>query len=227
MKVPESLKGINFEITRKKIKNIILKIESSEKIKISLPLRATIASLEGVIERKEEWILEVVEKLRNKKVKEISYNTGDKIKLVDKIYLLDVKESILERIYEERDTLYLETTHINNEEYKKQMVNYWYREKGYQIFSSIIEKYLNLTGKKITKLTVKTLKRNWGSCQTKTKEINLNSELLKKDMEFIEYVILHEIAHLEHPNHSKKFYNYIEKFMPNYKKIKTRGREFE
>ena len=43
---------------------------------------------------------------------------------------------------------------------------------------------------------------------------------MKKDIKFIEYVILHEIAHLEHPDHSRNFYSYIEKFMPDWKERK-------
>ena len=103
---------------------------------------------------------------------------------------------------------------------KKEIVNSWYREEGKKVFVPVVENYLNLTGKKINKLTVKTLKSNWGSCNYKKGYINLNSEMMKKDIKFIEYVILHEIAHLEHPDHSRNFYGYIEKFMPDWKERK-------
>ena len=88
----------------------------------------------------------------------------------------------------------------------------------------MLEKWLLITNKSINKLTIKTLKRNWGSCEVGKKNINLNSELLKQDRRFVEYVILHEIAHLEHPNHSKNFYNYVARFMPDWKERKKLGK---
>jgi predicted metal-dependent hydrolase len=57
----------------------------------------------------------------------------------------------------------------------------------------------------------------WGSCNSKKGYINLNLYLIRKDIRFIEYVILHELAHLIHPNHSKDFYRFIENIMPDFK----------
>ena len=61
------------------------------------------------------------------------------------------------------------------------------------------------------------MKTRWGSCNYNKRYVNINIELIKRSRFEIEYVILHELAHLKHPNHSKKFYDYVEKYMPNYK----------
>ena len=61
------------------------------------------------------------------------------------------------------------------------------------------------------------MKTRWGSCNVKTKNINLNLELIKKPQECIEYVVLHELAHLKHPNHSKQFWEYVGMHMPDWK----------
>ncbi len=139
----------------------------------------------------------------------IKYINGDILNIFDKKFLLEVVESQKDNVLFKDDRLYLFTSRIDDRDYKKKIIDYWYREQGKIILKEMSEKWLLITNKSINKLlitnksinklTIKTLKRNWGSCEVGKKNINLNSELLKQDRRFVEYVILHEIAHLEHP----------------------------
>lgn len=90
-------------------------------------------------------------------------------------------------------------------------------------FKRIIEKNVNelvqLTGLKPNKITINQIKYAWGSCSSK-KNITLNLELIKYSQEAIRYVILHELCHIKYMNHSKDFWNLVEKYMPNYKQVK-------
>ena len=61
------------------------------------------------------------------------------------------------------------------------------------------------------------MRTRWGSCNKAKGYINLNLDLITKKKEFIEYVVLHELAHLVYANHSKDFYALISKHMPDYK----------
>ena len=94
-------------------------------------------------------------------------------------------------------------------------------------FKKIIEKNVNelvqFTGLKPNKITIKQIKYAWGSCSSK-KKITLNLELIKYSQEAIRYVILHELCHIKYMNHSKNFWNLVEKYMPDYKQVK---REFK
>lgn len=84
------------------------------------------------------------------------------------------------------------------------------------------EKYLNNGLIDISKIIIKTryTTTRFGSCNYRLKTINLNLKLVHYDKVYIEYVFLHEIAHLEHQNHSKNFYLLLKKLCPNYKKLK-------
>lgn len=109
---------------------------------------------------------------------------------------------------------------IIEKENKKQKKKELYTKEE---FKEIIEKNANEliqeTGVRPNKITIKQIKYAWGSCSSK-KNITLNLELIKYSQQAIRYVILHELCHLKYMNHSKDFWNLVEKYMPNYKQIK-------
>ena len=67
------------------------------------------------------------------------------------------------------------------------------------------------------KVMIGKMKRKWGYCNKRQELIKLNSELIKYSIDEIDYVIIHELCHFLEFNHSKKFWNYVKKYKPNYK----------
>lgn len=74
----------------------------------------------------------------------------------------------------------------------------------------------------IPTLKIRKMKTRWGVCNTKKHLITLNLELFRYDMECLDYVVIHELAHFLQPNHSKKFWSIVEKYCPKYKEIKKK-----
>lgn len=69
-------------------------------------------------------------------------------------------------------------------------------------------------------LKIRKMKTRWGVCNRKNNTVTLNSELLRYSIEKLDYVIIHELSHFKHFNHSTSFWNLVEKYEPNYKKIR-------
>ena len=90
-------------------------------------------------------------------------------------------------------------------------------------FKEIVEKHANelvkQTGLVPNKITIRQIKYAWGSCSNK-KNITINLELIKYSEQAIRYVILHEVCHIKYMNHSKDFWNLVEKYMPDNKQVK-------
>ncbi len=128
-----------------------------------------------------------------------------------------VSKKEIEKIVEQKSEWIQKTL---EKESKKQKKKELYTKEE---FKKIIEKNANElikeTGLKPNKITIKQIKYAWGSCSSK-KNITLNLELIKYSQQAIRYVILHELCHLKYMNHSKDFWNLVEKYMPDYKQIK-------
>ena len=87
---------------------------------------------------------------------------------------------------------------------------------AYEYIIPIVKKYSILTGLKPQDIVIRKFKSIWGNCSSK-KIIKLNQKLIHYNIKSIEYVCLHEITHLKYMNHQKQFWNYIKKYMPDYK----------
>jgi hypothetical protein len=72
----------------------------------------------------------------------------------------------------------------------------------------------------ISEWRIKRMKTKWGTCNIKAQRIWINLELVKKPVYCIEYIVVHELAHLLEKNHNKRFYAYLDRFMPQWKSYK-------
>ncbi len=99
------------------------------------------------------------------------------------------------------------------------MLDQFTREKAKEIFANRLIECYEKMGKvtPLPKLIVKKMKQKWGYCNKRDKLITLNLELIKYNIDEIDYVIVHELCHFIHFNHSKQFWECVSKYKPNYK----------
>lgn len=90
------------------------------------------------------------------------------------------------------------------------------RKKAKEIIPLKVEHYASIMGVEPRSIKINSAKKRYGSCSGDN-NLNFSLYLMDKDERFIDYVVVHELAHIKHHNHSKDFYKFIEKFMPDYK----------
>ena len=214
-------KILGYEVHRKKVKNINLRIKSNMEIYISAPMNLHSDYIENFIRSKEKWIKQVLQKIEEAKQNQLpsQYLSGEKHKYLGKEYELEVKQGNSNRvsIKEGKIILTVISNIFENSDEKKKVMEKWYFENAQKVFVNAIQKWLEILDESIEKLSIKPMKSRWGSCNYVKRYINLNTELIKRTQFEIEYVVLHELTHLKYPNHGKGFYRYIENYMPNYK----------
>jgi predicted metal-dependent hydrolase len=101
----------------------------------------------------------------------------------------------------------------------------FYKKEIQRILPLKVEEYSQQMQLFPTSISYRKNKRTWGSCNYKN-GLNFNILLMKFPIEVMEYVIIHELAHIKHKNHSKDFWNLVEVYCPNYKEIEKRFKNF-
>ena len=221
--------NVEFYYQKKKIKNLILKVNDKNEIVLSIPNRISIKEAKNFIQREYSWVLKRKrehEKYEN--IKETSIFAQNRILyLLGKIYeikiipsqhnCITVKDKYIEIAIKEK--------YIDNQDYIKKIYEKWLKEYAEKIFIPYVEKWqknMKLYQIPYPEIQIRKMKSGWGECIPKKKKIVLNLSLIKTDLDCIEYVIVHELAHFQYPNHSKNFYSFIEEFFPNWKNCRDK-----
>jgi len=108
-------------------------------------------------------------------------------------------------------------------------INKWLKKEAIKVFQEELDKIYNIFPVLIPypSLTIRKMKTRWGVCNTRLKKVTLNLELIKKDIKYIDYVIVHELSHLVYPNHQKDFWKLVERVIPNYKTLRKELNSYE
>lgn len=104
------------------------------------------------------------------------------------------------------------------EDFKIKNIDKFYKDEIKKYIPSLVEEYSKKMDLYPTSISYRKNKRTWGSCNFKN-GLNFNILLMKYPIRIMEYIVIHELAHIKHKNHSKKFWNLVEKFSPEYKQI--------
>ena len=215
---------IYFNIQRKKIKNINLKVSIDKKVTISVPYRISLEKVKEFILSKAEWIKKqqnAYEKSSLKKDSDVLKN-GEIVYLLGnpyKIRIISDKNNFV-NINNEYIDIHIKEKYTLNPKYIKNVYEKHLKEYAKKIYMDLIIKYQEIIKKygiEIPELEIKKMKSRWGTCIPSKKKIVLNFSLIKTPMCCIEYVVLHELSHFKYQNHSKNFYNFISIFMPDWK----------
>ena len=212
------LEGV--KIVRKDVKNITLKVRPNGEAILTTPKAASDEHIKFIIEKRAKWIAKKRTFFASFKTPQKEYVSGEDFKYLGRSYRLKVVQSKEERVKLQRGYLELFVKDKSDLERKRNLVYEWYNEKAMLYFFNILQEFNKIVKQDIKSVKIRQMKTRWGSCNPYKSYINLNIELIKKPKACIEYVVFHELAHLLYPNHSKKFYDYLTLYMPDWQKRK-------
>ena len=206
---------MKYTVTKKKIKNFIIRIYPDLRIAVSVPLHASNKDIENFIQSKKEWIEITLNKIEI--AKENKNNLKENIiRILSKKIEKKIIESDLERIRLTDTSIYIYSKDIDNTKIEKKLLE-WKVEKLKVILEEYLEKYTKLLNTNINYYQIKKISSAWGIYHKKENYITFNFDLIEKDIKCIEYVVLHELCHIFYMNHQKNFWTLVEKYMPDYK----------
>lgn len=195
----------NVFIEKKNNKNTYIRIKEDLNIYVTTNYFVTKNQVKEILDKNYEYLDKTLNKVKSDLEKaNFFYYLGKKYDIIimpiDKITIMD------DKIYVKDDNT----------------LNKWILNQIKIIYKEHLDILYNKFEEKIPypKLKIRKMKTRWGVCNRKDNSITINSELIKYDLDKLDYVIIHELSHFVHFNHSKDFWLEVSKYCPNYKQIK-------
>jgi len=205
---------IQYNLIRKKLKNITIKIVSDSLIEVHAPEEITDKKIEKIINKKKFWIYKNIKKIPKKESNSKEYISGELFWYLGKKFRLDITKTNHKGLEFKYSKFVLNV----NDKYKaKELFEKFYKEKAKEKIIPRVYQYANKMGLSVNEVKIREMKKRWGTC-TLQSNIILNYHLIKAPWSVIDYVIIHELAHLIEFSHNKKFWQIVKMQMPYYKK---------
>ena len=211
------------DVVRKDIKNVHLSVHPpTGRVTIAAPTRMTLDTIRVFAISKLAWIRQQQRKLQAQEretpreflPRESHYVWGRR-------YLLTVIEG------DQPATVTLSHSRIvlrvrpGADRAKRQAIlDEWYREQIKKAVPPLVAKWEPLMDVKVARIHVQRMKTKWGSCNAAAGAIRLNTDLAKKPRECLEYLVVHEMAHLREPTHNARFVALMDRFMPKWQSFR-------
>lgn len=223
-----SVGDIEIDVEFKDIKNVHLSVyPPTGRVRISAPLRMTPDTIRVFAISKLAWIRRQQKKLlEQERETPREFLERESHYIWGKRYLLTIiKKDAAPKVELTGGKMVLQLRMGTSAARKEEAISRWYREQLRSAVPGLVEKWEPILGVKVNRFFVQKMKTKWGGCNPKVGNIRLNTALATKPPEYLEYIIVHEMAHLLVPNHGEKFVGVLDKVLPNWRLLRQKLNE--
>ena len=217
-----NLGNIAVDVQFKDIKNVHLSVcPPKGHVRISAPKKMKIERVRIYAVSKLDWIKKQQTKfIKQERESQKEYIDRESHHVWGRRYLLKIENSVSPEIVLKHSQLVIRVHESAATQRRRDLLEEWYRKILNAEAQILVKKWEQRLGVKVKKVYIQKMKTKWGSCNSKSKNIRLNTELAKKPKEFLEYVVLHELTHLIAPKHNEKFIALMDQHMPKWSVLK-------
>lgn len=205
------------QLIRSKRRSIALEIQEDGTLIVRAPHSLKEAVIQKFVSQKQEWIDKTTHRVlqRREQFRPKQFVEGETFLYLGKEYPLHIAPDM-------HGKLLFEDRFILSERYlpkAKKLFERWYREEAFSVFTERCQFYSQKMGVRYQVIKLSSAKQRWGSCNPKG-SLCFNWRLILAPQEIVDYVVVHELAHLKEPNHSSRFWNEVEGIFPDYRNAK-------
>jgi predicted metal-dependent hydrolase len=205
------------KIIRSKRKSIALVVTADAKLVVRAPFRTSSGYIESLVRQKIQWITEkqLAVIRSNEMHQDRRFVDGEEFLFLGEAYGLELEDGKFQ-VELKPGKLIL---HISEQDCAAICLKNWYRKRAKHILSGRVEYLSNMTGIRYKSVKITDARKRWGSCGPKD-TLNFTWRLVMAPLCVADYVVIHELVHVEFRNHSKHFWTRVEALMPEYKKCR-------
>ena len=202
------------KIIRSKRKTLSLTINENAELIIRAPKRLSIEKIQDFINEKENWINRKKRLIENQ-IKDVTSN-HNKLLYLGNLFPINVEQNASKELFFTGEEFIANSIEPDS---LSLSIKKWYKNKFKEIALPRVAYFANKHNLMVNQVRIKNQKTMWGSCSSKN-NINLNYLLLMAPMGVVDYVIVHELVHTIHRNHSTDFWDSVESIMPEFQEHK-------
>jgi predicted metal-dependent hydrolase len=213
-----SYKDIDYELKKSSRKTTSIYIERDSTIKVLAPEPYDIAKIEEILETRRSWIyrnLAEREDLNRTRVQREFVN-GEGFPYLGSTYRLQIVDDASQELSLKNGTFLLKRSELSSA--RDRFIDF-YKFKARSRLPRHVEQYAKQMGLEPTGVRVQELKNRWASCSTDGM-LNFHWRCMMAPLSALNYIVVHELVHLKHPNHTPEFWYEVEKVLPDYPKAK-------
>ncbi|NOU00658.1 MAG: M48 family metallopeptidase [Gallionella sp.] len=183
---------------------------------VSMPLRASEKWLDTVLQEKAQWVVEKLDGWQARAPDEVQWINGESLDYLGEQLTLRVEISLFSAPAQLRkNELWVFVRNGNEPKKIEQAVTRWYQQEALPLLKQRVDHYAPLLNVSPRTVKLSNAKTQWGCC-TARGTVHLNLQLIKLPLHLIDYVVVHELAHLREMNHSAAFWQEVESVCPDY-----------
>ena len=202
------------KIIRSKRKTIALVVTHDAALVIRSPLKTPVDYLKNLVNRKRDWIRAKLREMQSKpRPKAKEFINGESFLYLGESYKLKIVEDIVGDV-ELKDNLLLSQEKVPC---ARDVIKKWYRSEAQKKIKERCEWYSRLTGYKPLSIKISNAQKRWGSSGHRG-TVNFSWRLIMAPVEIIDYIVVHELVHLEQRDHSRLFWDKVKSIQPDYKR---------
>lgn len=218
-----------YKISYSRRRSIGILVTPDDGVIVRAPYRTPLYLIERFVKAKSVWIEKHIESYSGMvRLSHSEVYAGKALLFLGKEYRLKVTGSARNSVSQGENEIIVCAKNSQDMKAISRILDSWYKKWAVRHISSKLEEILTSHrdyGFNPSGVSIRSMKRRWGSCSSKGKII-LNSELIKLNDEYIEYVILHELCHLQHHNHSQAFYKLLSQVFPGWKETRRKLKNY-
>lgn len=217
------LGGLRIEVVRKDIKNLHLSVLPPEgKVRVAAPRHMSQDAVRIFTISKLTWIKHQRDKLRAQE------RETPRVLIDRESHYVWGRRYLLKRIEDEapptvdvRQGRMVLTVRPGSSDAKcRELLEAWYRQQLRDALPDLVAKWESTLAVRVGRIYVQRMKTKWGGCNPETGALRLNTELARKPLQCLEYILVHEMAHLIEPTHNARFVSLMAMFLPHWQQLR-------
>jgi predicted metal-dependent hydrolase len=214
--------GLDVDVIRKDIKHIHISVyPPNGRVRVAAPHRIGDEAVRLAIVQRLPWIRKQQDRLRNApRQSERRMVSGETHYVWGERYRLDVSRTGRHGVEFQGKTLWLVAPTGSDVNARRRVLDRWYRRQLADALPPLLEKWQDVVGQRVDKIVIRRMKTKWGSCTPQSRSIRINVELATRNPRCLEYVVVHELAHLIERSHNDRFVSLMDHFLPAWRAVR-------